>query len=260
MADSRARRRALLSVLPRVFAGQPEASPLAGVIEAIAAALAGIDEGLTRTLRDHWLQLASGEAAGSGAASALERLGALLGINRLDGEQSEAYRGRLLITARVLTRGLNTPRALLELAIATLGAEPCPRIEKHQDTTIGYGLPPGTIERCPACRSGRPLTECPNSAARVLEAWITDNPPQPQRLVVSPQVRPGMRLVVENPSLDEDVPELRLKALEQPTSYPCLHNRATGEIILYAGNVAARRGTQRLAAGRARRDQALRKP
>jgi hypothetical protein len=237
MADSRARRRALLSVLPRVFAGQPEASPLAGVIEAIAAALAGIDEGLTRTLRDHWLQLASGEAAGSGAASALERLGALLGINRLDGEQSEAYRGRLLITARVLTRGLNTPRALLELAIATLGAEPCPRIEKHQDTTIGYGLPPGTIERCPACRSGRPLTECPNSAARVLEAWITDNPPQPQRLVVSPQVRPGMRLVVENPSLDEDVPELRLKALEQPTSYPCLHNRATGEIILYAGTL-----------------------
>ncbi|MBP9803383.1 MAG: hypothetical protein KBE22_00570 [Candidatus Accumulibacter sp.] len=239
MADSRARRRALLAVLPRVFAGQPAPSPLTGIIEAIAAALAGIDEGLTRTQRDHWLQLASGEAPGSGAASALERLGALLGIERLDSETSEAYRGRLAITARVLTRGLNTPRALLELAIATLGAEPCPRIEKHQDTTIGYGLPPGTIERCPACRAGKPLTECPNTGARVLEASITDNPPQPQRLVVSPQARPGMRFVVENPSLDEDVPELRLQALEQPTTYPCLHNRATGEVILYAGTLQA---------------------
>ena len=239
MADSRARRRALLSVLPRVFAGQPEASPLAGVIEAMAAALAGIDEDLTRTQRDHWLQLASGVAGGSGAASALERLGALLGIDRLDGEAGEAYRNRLSITARILARGLNTPRALLELAIATLGAEPCRRIEKRQDTTIGYGLPPGTIAHCPACRAGKPLTECPNSGARVLEAWITDNPPQPQRLVVSPQPRPGMRFVVENPSLDEDVPELRLKAIEQPTSYPCLHNRATGEVILYAGTLQA---------------------
>jgi len=111
MADSRARRRALFSVLPRVFAGQPAPSALAGIIEAMAAALAGIDEGLTRTQRDHWLQLASGEASGSGTASALERLGALLGIDRLDGEESEAYRNRLSITARVLTRGLNTPRA-----------------------------------------------------------------------------------------------------------------------------------------------------
>jgi len=71
----------------------------------------------------------------------------------------------------------------------------------------------------------------------VLEAWITDNPPQPQRLVVNPQPRPGTRFVVENPSLDEDVPELRLQALDRPTSYPCLHNRATGEIILYAGTL-----------------------
>ena len=237
MADSRARHRALLAVLPRVFAGQPAPSPLAGIIEAMATALARIDEGLTRTQRDHWLQLASGEAAGSGAASALDRLGALLGIDRLDGEPSEAYRGRLLITARILTRGLNTPRALLELAIATLGAEPCPRIEKHQDTTIGFGVPPGTIARCPACRTGKAESECPNAEARVLEAWITDNPPQPQSLVVSPQVRPGTRFVVDNPSLDEDVPELRLKAIEQPTIYPCLHNRATGEIILYAGTL-----------------------
>lgn len=237
MADSRARRRALLAVLPRVFGGQPAPSPLAGIIEAMAAALAGIDEGLTRTQRDHWLQLASGDAAGNGAASPLERLGALLGIDRLEGEESEAYRSRLLITARIVTRGLNTPRALLELAIATLGAETCPRIEKHLDATIGYGLPPGTIERCPACRAGRPLTECPNTGARVLEAWITDNPAQPQRLVVSPQPRPGMRFTLDNASLYEDVPELRLRALGQATSYPCLHNRATGEIILYAGTL-----------------------
>jgi hypothetical protein len=32
-------------------------------------------------------------------------------------------------------------------------------------------------------------------------------------------------------------PQLRLKAVEQATSYPCLHNRATGEIILYAGTL-----------------------
>ncbi|RDE52164.1 MAG: hypothetical protein DVS81_02735 [Candidatus Accumulibacter meliphilus] len=242
MADPRARRRALLALLPRVFAGQPEGSSLAGVIDTMAAALAELDAGLTRTQRDHWLKLASGEASDSEVsigqgASALERLGALLGIDRLDGEETEAYRSRLFITARVLTRGVNTPRALLELAIATLGAEPCARIEKHLDTTIGYGLPPGTIERCPVCRAGKAATECPNVGTRVLEAWITDNPPQAQRLVVSPQPRPGMRFAVENASLDEDVPAVRLKAVEQTTSYPCLHNRATGEIMLYAGTL-----------------------
>lgn len=242
MTDPRARRRTLLAVLPRVFSGQPEGSSLAGVIDTMATALAEIDEGLTRTQRDHWLKLASGETSDSEvsshqAASALERLGALLGVDRLDGEETEAYRRRLFITARVLTRGLNTPRALLELAIATLGAEPCARIEKHLDTTIGYGLPPGTIEGCPACRAGKAATECPNTGARVLEAWITDNPPQPQCLVVSPQPRPGMRFPIENASLDEDVPEIRLKAVEQATSYPCLHNRATGEIMLYAGTL-----------------------
>lgn len=247
MSDSAARRRALLALLPRVFSAQPEQGALAGVLAAMAAALAELDRGLARTQRDHWLKLASGAAIGSSQTgnratdnevrSALDRLGQLLAIDRLDGEETDAYRRRLSTTARVVTRALNTPRALLELAIATLGAEPCALRKRQGNTAIAYGVPPGTIEHCPACLAKERATECPNLAARVLEAWLTDNPAHAQTLTVRPHLLPGAYFTVANPSLDEDVPQLRLCAVEHATHYPCLHNRATGEIILYAGTL-----------------------
>jgi hypothetical protein len=43
MSDSAARRRALLALLPRVFSAQPEQGALAGVLAAMAAALAELD-------------------------------------------------------------------------------------------------------------------------------------------------------------------------------------------------------------------------
>ena len=250
MADTGPRRRRLLALLPRVFAEQPEGSAIGVLIEAMAAGLAELDEGLNRTQRDHWVNLARGDTTAV-ANSALERLGALLDIPRLtwvetppDGagqtaaikktEATEAYRQRLMLTARVLTRGLTTPRALLELVMATLGAEPCPRQEVSKDATLAFGVPLGTVRRCPACQTQAP---CPNAAQRVLEAWLTENPPQRREWTSNPPLKPGGRFNIESLSLVEDVPELRLKAIDTPVQYPAIQNRATGEITLYAGEI-----------------------
>ena len=247
MADSGPRRRRLLALLPTIFASQPETSAVSTVIEAMAVSLAELDANLTRTQRDHWVKLAASDG------SALERLGALLGIARLtwtetandaDGnpakitreEAIEAYRQRLQLTARVLTQGLTTPRALLELAIATLGAEPCPRQKRHRDATLALGFPLGTLRRCPACATGRP-GPCPYAGQQVLDAWITDNPPHRRVLAWDKPLRPSGQISVDNPALDEDVPELRLKAMDQAVQYPYLQNQATGEVIFYAGTI-----------------------
>lgn len=253
MADTRPRRRRLLALLPRIFAEQPEGSAIGVLIEGMAAGLAELDEGLIRTQRDHWVNLACGDTTNGEADSALERLGTLLDIPRqawvetvLDAtgkatnvtkvEETEAYRQRLILTAGVLTRGLTTPRALLELAIVTLGAEACPRQEIEKDAILAFGVPLGTMRRCRVCQLNTP-TPCPNTEMRVLEAWITENPPLRRSIVSDPPLKPGGRFKVKSLSLVEDVPELRLKAIDKPVQYPSVQNRDTGEIILYAGEI-----------------------
>ena len=253
MADTRPRRHRLLALLPRIFAEQPGGSAIGVLIEGMAAVLAELDEGLIRTQRDHWVNLARGDTTNGEVDSALERLGALLDIPRLAWvetvsdatgkainvtkvEETEAYRQRLILTAGVLTRGLTTPRALLELAIVTLGAEPCPRQEIEKDAILAFGVPLGTRRRCRVCQSNTPAP-CPNTEMRVLEAWIIENPPLRRSIVSDPPLKPGGRFKVKSLSLVEDVPELRLKAIDKPVQYPSVQNRDTGEIILYAGEI-----------------------
>jgi hypothetical protein len=119
----------------------------------------------------------------------------LLDVRRLDSEDKESYRRRLLITAKVLTEGLTTPRALLTLAIAALRAEPCARLQRERDATIAWGMPPGLTDRCPVCQ-GQEDGPCPNAERRVIQAWITDNPPMPRRKQLTvPAMRFDLRLM-----------------------------------------------------------------
>ena len=154
-------------------------------------------------------------------------------VSLLEAEAPETYRQRLQITAAVLNRGLNTPRALLSLAIADLGAEPCPRMERKLDATVARGMPIGMHKRCPACAD--PALPCPNGDKAVLEAWITEQP-----AVAAIHRDPGASLrqtfSIPNDSLLADRPVLQLSAV-LPISYPAVQSRTTGEIVLYAGNL-----------------------
>lgn len=153
----------------------------------------------------------------------------------LDPEPGETYRQRLLVTARVRTGGLATPRALLSLAIADLGAEPCPRLQRRQDSTLAFGMPPGTRKRCSAC-GGKGDMPCPNRPKAVVEAWLTENPSLPASHAESaPRLRRPFS--IDNPSLHPDRPVLSLTISEQPAAYPAIRSIDTGEITLYAGTV-----------------------
>ena len=254
MADPSIRRDRLLSLLPRIYTAQPDGSAIGMLLTMMADRLTALDDDLTRVLRDRWVGLASG--VNLEAPSALERLGGLLDRARLDGmgptapkEATEAYRQRLTVTARTLTRGLGTPHAILALAMADLGAEACPLMQTitppgaqsnagdwRVDATVAWGVRPSIRRTCPVCAKGvGPLANavCPNQDQRVLDGWIIENP-----LLADSHAEPAVAFwqpfVVPSQNLAADRPVLQLTALGD-VSYPALQNRATGEIALYAG-------------------------
>lgn len=194
-----------------------------------AEALGALFPGLSFTLGgdDHSLSVIASPPA---APEDLARFQAVL-----DPEPGETYRQRLLVTARVRTGGLATPRALLSLAIADLGAEPCPRLQRRQDSTLAFGMPPGTRKRCGAC-DGKGQTPCPNQARAVVEAWLTENPSLPaSHTERAPRLR--RPFAIDNPSLHPDRPVVSLKITGQPAAYPAIRSVDSGEITLYAGTV-----------------------
>jgi hypothetical protein len=215
---------------------QSKTSAVGSVIEAMALGLSELDESMIRTQRDHWVDFAKGETSNGEAVNALERLGTLLAIPRFENETVDAYRLRLPMTAKVLMRGLTTARSLLELAIITLGAEPCPHQKVIKDAVIALGFPLETLSNCPVCKSGN-KSSCPNSGKELLKAVITDNPIQQNRFTPLKPLQPGDKFTLENYSLHDDIPEIRINALEQSINYPFLHNLATGEIVFYAGKI-----------------------
>ncbi|WP_374481991.1 hypothetical protein [Zoogloea sp.] len=194
-----------------------------------AEALGALFPGLTFTLGsdERSLSVTAGNMASSDDLAPFRAV--------LDPEPGETYRQRLLVTAKVRTGGLATPRALLSLAIADLGAEPCPRLQRRQDSTLAFGMPPGTRKRCSAC-SGKGDMPCPNRSKAVIEAWLTENPSLPASHAESaPRLRRPFS--IDNPSLHPDRPVLSLTISEQPAAYPAIRSIDTGEITLYAGTV-----------------------
>ena len=321
MADPRQRRERLLALLPRIYTAQPRDSAVGAVVDALAAALARVDDSLTRVQYDRWVGLASPLREGDDI-SALEALGRLLQVNRLpprlahagydpdgptrlsvrfdahapladalhdligdawrqpdengrpgdpaallaeqfpgvrfalddaarlqadadtpaalarfrallDPEPGEIFRQRLRVTAQVRTGGLTTPRALLALALADLGAEPCPRLERRQDSTLARGMAPGTRKRCAACAGDGP---CPNTPAAVVEAWLTEHPVEARRHT-EPAPRLRRVFTLDNPSLLPDRPVWRLTVSDQPAAYPAVRSLESGEITLFAGTL-----------------------
>lgn len=241
------RRKRFLSLLPRIYRAQPATSAVGALVQVMARALGRLDLDTRRVLHDRWVALASGASNGDDPA-ALERLATLIGAVPLGSgsarEEPEAFRRRLLRTARVLVDGLTTPPAILTLAIATLGAEPCPQINDELDATEGRGLRPGTTRRCSRCRDGGD-GPCPFAGGEqeLVRAWITENPP---RWVERPEVavRSGDSFWVENRSFVPTRPVINFHAdpekiaeQRQSLSFPALQDRASGDTVLYAGSL-----------------------
>jgi hypothetical protein len=196
--EDRTRHDRLRSLLPRIYATDPETSELGRVLEMLANLLREADQALERALRDKWLATSTGDrgeaAAGEdedddeslpvidlgGAALPLELIGAAADLVRQPWEVShEAYRTRVRLLAPMLASGLATPRVLLAFAITSMNGEPCPVLERREDATQAWGLPPGTLNRCRVCRGGGvppPGTPCPFRDRAVMDATLTDNP------------------------------------------------------------------------------------
>ncbi|NML13689.1 hypothetical protein [Azohydromonas caseinilytica] len=335
MSDAARRLSRLLELLPRVYAAQPAGSAVGTLLDALAQALGRFDTDARRVLHDRWVALAGTEPGSEdeAALSALERLGALLRIERLparlrhagataqadgsvsvrfdapaerddalqllgvmlplgdfplpvprlpglslrldDGDElrwrfaplqaaagdgsaeaddptaegaadadplaalwrllrpeaGEAYRQRLQITQAIRQGGLATPRALLSLAIADLGAEPCPKFRRDRNATLARALPPGRRKRCPAC--GDPSQPCPQPA--LFEPWLNEQPAHSARWQ-GRDLRLRRFFTLRNDSLVADRPQLEL-AVDRAVSFPALQSRASGEIVLYAGDL-----------------------
>jgi hypothetical protein len=195
------------------------------VYPVVAARIAGL---AVATSSDDSAALVFGVQAGL-AAQTTSPLAALLPL--LEAEPTASYRARMQITVAVTSAGLTTPRALLALAIADLGAEPCPKMKRSGDATVARAMALGTLRRCPAC--GDDQLTCPNDP--LFDAWITEQPAQVAQSTVSAT---SLREVftIRNDSLIADRPVLTVSA-SKPVSYPAIQSRSSGEIVLYADDL-----------------------
>ncbi|MFC1747172.1 hypothetical protein ACFL2V_00040 [Pseudomonadota bacterium] len=235
------RRQRILDSLPRIYTAQPESSAVGAVINMMAQSLADIDNDISRVMRDRWINFAScTESAATEAdvqqTCALESLGHLMDIRRLPGEKTENYRQRLIITSNILLNGLTTPGALLQLAIASLGAEPCEQIRFHADAVIASGMRLGSALRCVGCKTKRLNDDCANPAQKLLEIYIIENPLVAKTKTLS-GIKPEDTFRINNPSIVEDISVITLRAGDNEVPYPGLRNMGTNEIVFYAGNL-----------------------
>ncbi len=175
----------------------------------------------------------------------LELLGAALDLRRLPWESNEqAYRQRLRILAPLLVEGLGTPRAILSVATTSLLTEPCPRLERVEDSTTMHGLAQGALGRCRACRGGRERagdpSECPQREHRLICATLIDNPRTPAKLTWAKLQRDAPINLV-NDSLFSARPRVRVRitALEgSERTIVALRSRTTGEQLIIAHPLA----------------------
>ncbi|MFG6456862.1 hypothetical protein [Roseateles sp. BYS96W] len=149
----------------------------------------------------------------------------------LSPEPTDAYRQRLQITMAVTSAGLATPRAVLSLAIADLGAAPCPKFQRRADATLARGVAQRAQRRCQAC--GNPALPCPQ--ATLFDAWISEQPAHPVDWQDN-DAQLQRVLTLRNDSLVGDRPELTME-VDRPVSFPALQSRASGEIVLYADDL-----------------------
>lgn len=272
--EDRTRHERIRSLLPRIYATDADSSALGRVLEMLADLLRETDRALERALRDKWLATASGDRSASaeppdsaedgedeglpvielgGAPLPLELIGAGVDLVRQPWEMShEAYRTRVRLLAPMLASGLATPRVLLAFALTSMHAEPCPVLERREDATQAFGMPPGTLNRCRVCRGGDvpPAgATCPFRDRVIMDATLTDNPrtrvtlrrrtldPAPGTTEAGPH---SARLRVRSDSLFSSKPEVVLQVPDTSEApvVASFRSLSTGEEVVVAWPLA----------------------
>ena len=165
----------------------------------------------------------------------------------LEPEPAEMFRERLRITAAIMAKGLNTPKSILSLAIAALGAYPCPKVESDPaevnaaerylkippDTTSVWGMPPAIRKQCKACTHNDKV--CPHREKAVVKARLIDQPLQPSHarhhnLYLHKEFR------LFNQSLWADRPVLKVQTDSTVTNL-AFRNLTTGETLAFKGSL-----------------------
>lgn len=260
--DDRTRHDRLRGLMPDVYATDPATSALGQLLEVLADRLRDVDRALERALRDKWLSLASGARSLlddtelvdlHGPRLPLELLGAALDLVRQPWETDhEHYRNRVRLLAPLLARGLGTPRVVLAFALTALHSEPCPVLERTDDETTGWGMPPRTLARCRTCQGGNVPPQgasCPLREQAIMRATVTDTPrtrAQLQRLALTPEATANngtgiltARLRVRSNSLFSARPDITLQSLSDTPIVPSFRSLRTGEQLVVAHAVGA---------------------
>lgn len=229
--DRRWRSSRLREAFPEIYDTRPIGSALGTLLEALAGSLTELDRDIQQLLFDRWLRLASGDPIRGDIP--LDNLLRPTGLLRRSDESTASLRFRAMGSVDALRSLGTTPRALMKLITAGLGAELCPKLRKvppvgGERVTDGDALAPGALRRCGGCTGHE---SCPNVNEVLFRVRLIENPPTPrnQRFAA---LSPGTTVEASNDSLDPARPTLVLRATEVGVSYPAV--RRDRETVLYA--------------------------
>ena len=208
------KRDVILSRFPDFVEAQNPRKLLYQVVAALAQPLEQLDRQLAEMMWSHWVNR-------SLAVQDLERIAALVGIHRFDGEPRERFRRRLKALVRVMFSGATTPAAVLQVAAATL------------DLDIWDG-------------DGRPRL-APGPAPATTQAWAAGYP-EPLLLVETPWkdgasdpvlTVNGQLLRFSQNDFEPVTPTMVVVGVGDRTVQPVITDLSTGWVIGYLGTVPA---------------------
>ncbi len=210
----------MLDLLPPPYTVAPD-SVVAGLLNVVALEMDALQEDLDLYQRSHWI----------GTVFRLreaEKIGALLGIRRLDWEDLPAYRERLLALIVSLRQGAIGPSEIRGFVFDYLS-----NIQRVLDSTYVPGL-----EFCPdAGAAYAPLAGHP----RFRPLAVVENPHR-MRTSGTLQANNGrvaylFRWKERNLGLDDTVAEFQVSGAITRTPVPILLNVTTGQLIGYKGRL-----------------------
>jgi hypothetical protein len=208
----------LLDLLPPPYTIEP-GSVIAQLLDALALELEVVAEDLDRVRRTHWVDLVY-------QLRDLDKLAALLGIERLSWEDVPTFRARLIALAKAHLAGALGPREIRGFVYDYLT-----RAQDALDATLVPGL-----ERFDADSAFKPSPAAP--AYRPLA--LVENPPRLRRSN-SLRARRGLvpylfRWEERNRGLAEAVASCTITGMpDGRTAVPIVANLTTGDLVGYAG-------------------------
>ncbi|NOZ30063.1 MAG: hypothetical protein GXP39_18690, partial [Chloroflexi bacterium] len=207
-----AKRDAILSRFPDFMEARDPQKLLYRVVEVLAEPYERLDRQLVEVMWAHWVNRALD-------VRDLERIAALYGISRFDGEPRERFRQRLKALVRIYLEGMATPAAVLQVAAATLGLDIWDR--DGQPRLIPGTTPGITLARAADRTEPLMLVETP---------WKPVEPPP--AVCVN-----GQRLGLHQDDFEPVIPTIVVIGIEDRTVEPVIANLTNGQVIGYLGTV-----------------------